>query len=119
MSLYANLAATAARLLAQFGQEVTLQPSAAATYDPASSVATAAAGADVARHGAIFDFGKGVTTVRGNLVQTTDRQLYLEPGVAPELSDTVLVGGEAFAIVSVGELNPGGTSVLYDLHLRR
>lgn len=119
MSLYSNLATTAARLLAQFGQDVTLQPSAQATYNPATSVATSTAGTSVSRKGAIFDFGKGVTNVRGNLVQATDRQLLLEPGVAPKLSDAVVVGGATFAIVSVGELSPGGVPVLYDLHLRR
>lgn len=119
MTLYTSLAATAARLLADKGRAVTLQPSAQSTYNPATSVATSVAGTAATRNGAIFDFGRGVTNVRGNLVRATDRQLLLESGVAPQLSDTVVVGGETFAIVSVGELNPGGVAVLYDLHLRR
>ena len=120
MSFYSNLAATAAQLLAKFGQPVTLRSVGAGAYDPATSgvLLGAALPTDVVRKGVLLDFARGTTTVRGNLVQAIDKQLLLESGVVPSLEDLVLVGGATFTIVSIGEVNPAGTPVLYDLHLR-
>lgn len=118
MGFYDNLAATAARLLARFGQPVTLSRAATGAYDPATSGVTSAAPTALTRRGALFDFAAGVTNLRGNLVQATDRQLLLEAGEAPALTDSIVIGGQTFTIVSIGELNPAGVPVMYDLHVR-
>lgn len=118
MGFYDNLAATAARLLTRYGQSVTLRRAAAGTYDPATSGVTSAAPTDLTRQGALLDFGVGVTNLRGNLVQATDRRLLLEAGEAPALADAFVIGGKVFTIVSIGEISPAGTPVMYDLHVR-
>lgn len=117
---YQRLAALSATQLRKFGRTVTLRRKSSGTYDPNdSSVEDAPADQDVTRYGAIFDFERGQTTERGTLISAGDKRLLLEPGVVPDPSDQVVVGGVVYNIVSVGEVNPAGTPVLYTLHLRR
>jgi len=116
---YTRLAATAARLLKKYGGAVTLSQQDAAVYDPSSSTATPGTAVSQTRNAVLLDFGAGMTTVRGNLVQARDRRMYLEPGVAPKLSDSPVIGGVTYSIVSIGTIDPSnGKPVLYDLHVR-
>lgn len=118
-AFYDRLAATSAALLARFGQAVVLRRAAAGTYDPATGGVTASAPTDVTRKGAPFDFNAGIKEVKGALIQAGDKQLLLEPGVVPTTADKIVFGGAAWEILSVEELSPGGTVVLYTLHLRK
>lgn len=120
MAFYTGLAATAAKLLKSKGQQVLLNRAATpVTYNTADSSVTSASTPSVSkRMGALFDFGSGITTVRGNLVEKNDKQLLMEAGVVPVPADTVTVDGITYVIVSIGQANPAGTPVMYDLHLR-
>jgi hypothetical protein len=117
---YTRLAATAKKLLAKHGRDVTLHSEALPVYDAATGVATVTP-TDTVVKAAIFDFAKGVTTVRGTLVQMGDKEIFMEAksGVTPSVRDTVTVDVDIFTVVSVGEINPAGTPVLYQLHVRR
>lgn len=117
---YQRLATTASRLLAKHGRNITLRRTSAGTYDPATGTASSTT-SDQTLKGALFDFGKGVTTVRGTLVEAGDKELYVEArtGVVPATRDTVIVGADTYSVVSVGEINPAGTPVVYSAHLRR
>lgn len=120
MSFYSNLAATASRLLAQFGQDVALERVTPEDYDVASGTA-AAPGIEQVFKGALFDFDRGVTQVRGALVQADDKRMLLEAAALPTLNDTVrapAAGGTSYRILSIGSVNPAGEPVIYDLHLR-
>lgn len=117
MSLYTDLAKTALRLLSQFGQTVTRREYTSATYDPLTGTA-AQTFVDTSRKGAIFDFGPGVTSVRGQLIQITDKQLLLDATGPVTADDHFIVGGTEYTVVTLSETNPAGTSVIYDLHLR-
>lgn len=114
---YAELATLSTDLLTEFGQTVTRRSYTAGTYNPATGTATTTT-ADTSRIGAIFDFPPGKTAERGTLIQAGDKQLYLDPSAAVALQDHFIVSGVEYVIVSVGEVNPAGTRVLYDLHLR-
>jgi hypothetical protein len=117
---YARIAATSIRLLAKFGAPVTLRDKALGTYDPATGAVTAAAPADKVRNGALLDFGAGqVLAPGGGLIQAGDKRLLLEPGSVPGLEDNVIAGGIEYVIKGIGEVNPAGTPVMYDLHLRK
>ena len=117
MKDYSANAATALRMLTNYGQSVTRRTYSAGTYDPATGTTTPTT-ADTTRKGALFDIASGTTTVRGTLVQVSDKQLYLDAQGAAEVTDHYIADGDEYTVVSVGEINPAGTPVLFDLHLR-
>jgi hypothetical protein len=122
VSFYSNLQATASRLLASKGQAVTLQSMQAGTYDPDTSLNTQAAPTAFTLRGVLLDFAAGKEREGGELVQAGDKELYLEAkaGQAPKIDDKVVMAdGTVYTVLSVGEVNPAGTPVVYDLHLRR
>ncbi len=120
--LYARAAATSLRLLTKYGQAVTLRTITAGTYDPATGTNTQAP-ADTARVGALFDYTdqgrEGQQYVRGNLVLTGDKQILVDATASIALTDRIVTAaGLVYSIVSVAEVNPAGTRVLYDIHGR-
>lgn len=115
---YAELAATALELLTEFGGDVTRSSYSAGVYDPATGLVTPAT-ADTTRKGALFDFGAGQTLERGTLIQGGDKRLLLDATATVAQQDHFIIGGVEYVIVSVGEISPAGTVVLYDIHLRR
>ena len=115
MSFYDEMAAVSLSLLTEFGQSVTHRAYTTGTYDVATGTATPAT-TDATRTGALFDIN--TTTVRGQLVQVADKQLLVDGSAAINLRDRFVVGGVEYAIVSLGEINPAGTRVMYDLHVR-
>lgn len=117
MSIYSDLAKTALGLLSQFGQTVTRREYVSAAYDPATGTA-ARTFVDTSRKGAIFDFGPGTTTIRGQLIQVTDQQLLLDATGPVTLNDHFVVNGKEYTVVTLGGISPAGTPVIYDLHLR-
>lgn len=114
---YAHTAATSLKLLTRFGQNVTRRSYTVGTYDPATGAATTST-ADTTRKGVLLDFGAGQTLERGTLIQGGDKRLLLDADAAPDPQDHFIVGGIEYVIVSIGEVNPAGTPVLYDIHLR-
>lgn len=119
MTDYAEIAADVRDLLTDEGQIVTLRTVTAGEYDPATSGA-ADVTTDTTRRAVLFDIGRGVESIRGQLVQATDRQAYMDAnGAAPATGDTVIDSNEAsYSVVSSGVIAPTGTVVLYDVHLR-
>lgn len=118
MGVYDRAAATAVRLIDRYGRAVTLRSIAPGTYNTATGVATTTP-TNVSRNGALLPFGTGQTTERGNLILAGDQRLLLEPGIVPKPEDRIVVGSDIYEIVSFVELNPAGTSVYFDLHLRK
>jgi hypothetical protein len=119
---YEQTAARASATLAKKGRDVILrQMAAAGTYDTDQGSVSAAAPTDSTLKGVLFDFASGQTTVRGTLIEAGDKELYLEAkaGVVPSQRDQILVGADTYKVVSMGEINPAGVPVLYQLHLRR
>ena len=114
---YTALAAQTVAILTTYGQPLTRRSYTLGVYDPATGAA-ATTTTDTKRTGVLLDFGVGVTLERGNLVQATDKRLLLEATAVVEPQDHFIVGGIVYTIVSVGEVNPAGTRVLYDLHVR-
>lgn len=114
---YAPLAADATALLAEYGGAVTQRAYSAGTYDPATGLTTPTV-TETARTGAVFDYGAGQTLVGGQLVQVGDKRLLLDASVAVSPQDRFVVGALEYVVLGVGEVNPAGVRVLYDLHLR-
>ena len=114
---YAPLADTSLELLTEFGQDVTRRSYTAGTYDPATGTTTPTT-ADTTRKGVLLDFGAGQTLERGGLIQGGDKRLLVDATAAVSPQDHFVAGGVEYIIVSVGEVNPAGTRVLFDLHVR-
>jgi hypothetical protein len=114
---YAEVAAVALETLTEFGRDVVRRAFSAGVYDPATGLVTPTT-ADTTRKGALFDFGAGQTLERGTLIQGGDKHLLLDATAIVAPQDHFIIGGVEYVIVSVGEINPAGTVVLYDIHLR-
>lgn len=117
MGSYSETAASAKKLLTKKGQQVTRRAYTEGTYDPATSTASVVT-TDSTRVGVLFDFGSGQSHVRGSLIVANDKRLLLDADATVNQQDHFIVGGREYTIVSVGEINPAGISVLFDLHLR-
>lgn len=116
---YAGLANTAHALLQSAGRSVTLRIFTAGTYDLSTGKETSTS-SDQTRQGVLFDFAAGKTTERGNLIEGTDKRLILDAkNTAPSMKDEIVVGSDIYKIISIGEIDPAGTPVIYDLHLRK
>ena len=115
MSFYDDMAAASLSLLNEFGQGITHRSYTTGTYDVATGTATPAT-TDTPRTGALFDIN--TTTVRGQLVQVADKRLLVDGSAAVNLRDRFIVNSVEYVIVSLGEINPAGTRVMYDMHVR-
>lgn len=117
MSLYSDLAKVSLDLLKGFGQTITRREFAAGVYDPATGTASQTF-IDTQRKGALFDFGAGVTSMRGQLIQVKDKRLLVDAAGPLTADDNFIVGDTEYSVVSLGEISPAGTPVVYDLHIR-
>ena len=117
MSFYSDLAKVSLDLLTQFGQGITRRAYASGNYNPATGTAIQTT-VDTSRKGAIFDFGQGVSVVRGQLVQIKDKRLLVDATGPVAITDHFIVGGTEYTVVTLGEISPAGTPVVYDLHIR-
>lgn len=114
---YAETKADALESLTEFGQTVTRRSYTAGTYSPTTGTTTPTT-ADTSRIGVLLDFGSGKTAERGTLIQAGDKRLLVDASATIDLKDHFVVGGTEYVIVSLGEINPAGVLVMYDIHLR-
>lgn len=111
---YQNSRATAERLIANFGQNVTLTKRAA--YDPSDFSPTVV----TTTHTVVaVDLMEVNRNAPGSLNEKTTRKLLISTsaGVAPETNDRVLIDGESHTIGMVMPLAPGGLTVMYEAEL--
>jgi len=118
---YAELAATAQELLAEFGRAVTLsRPSTSApTYNTSTGVSTPVSPATYAGTGATFDYA--ARDIDGTLIQAGDQRLLLSPAspmVEPKTSDLIVIGSTTYTVQRAGKVSPAGTSIVFELQLR-
>ncbi len=113
---YATNAASATKLIAKKGQVICHTRNTEGTYDPATSGVTSTS-TTKSRSGVVLDFNPGETNVRGTLIKTGDKRLLLAPLPDVSMQDTFTIQGVLYSVVSIGEVNPAGTRILYDLHI--
>ena len=118
---YSASQATATWLLTKFGRNVTRHSYTVGAYDPATGSSTATS-TDSTRIAAVLDYSdqsrSGERYVRGNLVIASDKKLLLDGTGPAAVTDEYTVGSERYSVVSVKEINPAGTSVMYEIHAR-
>jgi hypothetical protein len=112
---YTATAATATRLLTKFGRDLTVRNYTNESYNPATgkNVKTYS---DSTVKGAVFSFGTGDSSTE--LIQVGDKKAIITSEVTPQLEDHLIVGTKVYIIKSVKELNPAGTSIMFELHIR-
>ena len=115
---YPKLQATATRLLTKYGQAATLTRWTKGAYNDDTLTTGTGSSADLAVTVVEWDF-----TARerdGTLIRAEDKRFILGGADdAPKLNDKLKVGGVEWEVISVEETNPGGTVLLYVLHVRR
>ncbi|MGO4326738.1 hypothetical protein AB4Z48_18080 [Cupriavidus sp. 2TAF22] len=123
MTIYDEMAAMADELLREFGKALVLRRVTAGTYDPGSSSAQPAT-ADYPATGALFDYAllaAGQTFLADTVIQVGDKQCLMSPAAVPlpVTGDLVIDGADTWQVQNVKAVNPAGTPVLYELHVRR
>lgn len=118
MSFYGNAQNTASKMLTKFGQSITHTIRTAGTYDPATGGLTVTEITQTVK-GALFDYGN--EEIDGMLIVAGDKRAFVASlGItSPKMDDTLTVGSVVWTIKSVKELNPAGTSVIFELQVRR
>lgn len=117
MTFYADMAATAGELLAEFGQDVTLVRGLTGAYTPATGTATVS-GTNSYGKGVVLDYNQ--RDIDGTLVRQGDQRVYLsvDVGVTPQTGDSLLIGGQKWSVVASRTLAPAGTAVIHDVQVR-
>lgn len=117
---YSRLAATSSAQIADKGRSVSLVFETQGTYAPATDTFTGQTSSSQTVKMVITNYRKN--EMDETMIKIGDRQGLLAPDNllrAPKTGDTVTDGAETFAIVSIEEIKPGDTTLLYKLQLRR
>ncbi|MFP1634091.1 hypothetical protein ACLB6G_20365 [Zhengella sp. ZM62] len=113
---YTRPEATAQRLIAKFGQSVTLTKVTKVWNDWNPGVNLT----EYSATGAVMDYAD--REIDGTVIKAGDKRVYLSTEgltVEPDTTDTLTVGGVVHSIIRVDPLNPGGTVVMWTLQVRR
>lgn len=111
---YAKSAATARKLLAKFGQDMTITQE---IYNIDTGALTSAT--TTTDKGVIFHYSDGVVSMSNGLIKSSDQKVYINISVVPVPTDRLTVGTNVYSIVNVKALEPAGVNVLYELTVRK
>ncbi len=132
MSIYDRLQASGMRMLTLYGrpQGITLLQAGPSAYDPTKGKNVTTTTTYIGT-GALTDFSltsPSVTTIRGTEIQQGDKMLYLGmigklAGVTvtmpqPNTDDTIIIAGTSYNVLATTTLDPAGTPVLHQCHVR-
>lgn len=116
-AFYDRMQATALRLIAKFGQQVTLTDVVPGVYDPATGE-TSAGSTTVQTPMAILQ-DSGAQYGNGDMIEIGDKKILIAAKgltIPPRLTSTVTgVDGVVWRIVNVKATNPAGTPLVYEV----
>ena len=122
-AFYDRQAATAQRLLAQFGQPVTVSRVTGGTEDPLTGEMTGQTTESYTPNGVLLNYSvkeAGDSRAAGNEIRTSDRKLLLAPfDVDPVVTDSVTVDGREWTIIRIKPLRPAGQTLLHEIQVRK
>jgi hypothetical protein len=121
LSFYDEMAATTLDLITEFGQPVTIRAFAVGEYDPETGSAPPHTITEQTAQGILLDF-TGQEFQSNSLIKQGDKKLKVAAqGLdwAPDLLNKIIVQGRTWSIVPpLKEINPAGTTILYELQVR-
>lgn len=122
-AFYDRQAATAQRLLAQFGQPVTVSRVTGGTEDPLTGEMTGQTPENYTPNGVLLNYSgreAGEARDAGNEIRTSDRKLLLAPfDVDPVVTDSVTADGSEWTIINIKPLRPAGQTLLHEIQVRK
>jgi len=115
---YAKQKATAARLVTAFGQAATHTIRTAGSYNPATGGVTVT---DTTQSVNVAVFDYGAKEIDGMIVVTGDKRALIAANIttSPKVDDTLTIGSTVWTMKNVKELNPAGTSLLFEAQIRK
>jgi hypothetical protein len=120
-AFYDRTAATALRLITQFGQPVIIRATTVGEYDPETGSAPPDSTKEQTAQGILLDF-TGQEFQNNSLIKQGDKKLKIAAlGLewVPDLLNKVIIQGRTWSIVPpLKEVNPAGTPILYELQVR-
>jgi len=121
---YDRMAATALRLIEQFGQEITMRDTVPGEYDPVTGGSTPDVEVDQPAQAILQDYAlqqSGMTYAEGTVIKQGDKKILVAAQglTPPQLTTTVIAGGATWTIVNIKEINPAGTPLVYEIQGRR
>lgn len=124
-AFYDDMALTAADLLTEFGQTVTLTHVVSGSYDPA----TGTTGADTTTTQTVTGVEEAYSarSIDGTLILMGDKKFHLAPlntsgtAITPPVAEDklTLADGMVWTIKAVEPVSPAGTPVLFTMQIRR
>lgn len=123
-AFYDRMAATALRLIAQFGQPVTLRDTVSGEYDPITGGTTPGATTEQVGSCILQDYSlqeSGAANLAGSDIRQNDKKILIAAKglTAPTLSTQLIAGGHTWTAVNIKEINPAGTPLVYEVQGRR
>lgn len=115
MSIYQGLARSARQVLKKYGQAGTITRVTVTGGGPSDTTGGSETSVDTSAKMAVFPISDD--RIDGTNVKAGDWQVIVEP-VDAHVDDTVTVDGKSLRIVHLGEINPAGTLVAYDMVCR-
>ena len=113
---YARMAATVVRLLAAYGQPVTIVR-VGGTPDPVEGELIKEAETSLTTTGVVLD--TSVKWVRETLVPGADVAIVLDATVAPLLEDAIEIAGVRFTPIDLRTVQPAAIPLAYVIHAKR
>ncbi len=115
---YSATAAVANRLIARYGQSMTLTRKSLSGSSPTSKTSGTASTATSTVSAVVLPMEAAQIgqDIGGTAIRSTDAMIYIAPnaGTAPQNGDTLTDGTDTWAILRANVLRPGGSVVLYD-----
>lgn len=123
-AFYDRMAATALRLIDQFGQTITVRNPTEGSYDPVTGTTTPGLPNDQPAQAILKDYAlqqSGASYAEGTEIRQGDKEITIAAhGVAKPLMTTqIIADGVTWTIVSIKEINPAGTALVYKVQGRR
>lgn len=117
---YQRMAATALRLIATYGQAVTLKLETPGKYDPATGKTGPAFVRQQAGQAVLSDYSRREFENSTLLIRGDKRLKLAAQGLQwiPTLATKAVIDGKTWSVISISEINPAGTPIVYDLQVR-
>lgn len=122
---YERMAATALRLIAQFGQVGTISDVTPGTYDPAAGATTGDTPISQPAQMILLDYTRqesGAKYNEGTQVLAGDKKILIAAqglAWAPMMTSRITADSAAWQVVNIKVLNPAGTPLVYEIHGRK